>query len=187
MTVVFGMPLLAIPLGWDAPASGRRPAAPLGHSSSASTWENEAVETDGEEGNAGERPADSSSHVTSLERGAAGAVSQRKRSGWGNSSRAHPRGKWGDSPESVELAQLALSLSLQQRLEELGAEYLVVERLEVSGLYRCVCLVDVPGTAYQRPFEAADILPERAVHRVLEELATWRLAMIGLETRNPEN
>ena len=136
--VVFGMPLLAIPLGWDVPASGERFAPPRQY------------EESGEE-----RPR--------------GVVDGER-----------------DGVESVELAQLALSSSLQRRLEELGAEYLVVERLEVSGLYRCVCLVDVPGTAYRRPFEAADIQPERALQRVLDELTAWRLAMHGLTAGGSE-
>ncbi len=128
--VVFGMPLLAIPLGWEAPVSEDRSAPPL--------------------------PDEDPSEL--VVRGGGGYLS---------------------GGESVELAQLALSSSLQRRLEELGAEYLVVERLEVSGLYRCVCLVDVPGTNYRRPFEAADIQPERALQRVLDELTAWRWAMHG--------
>lgn len=130
--VVFGMPLLAIPLGWEAPVSEDRSAPPL--------------------------PDEDPSEL--VVRGGDGS--------------------YIGGIESVELAQLALSSSLQRRLEELGAEYLVVERLEVSGLYRCVCLVDVPGTNYRRPFEAADIQPERALQRVFDELTAWRWAMHGL-------
>lgn len=62
-----------------------------------------------------------------------------------------------------------------ERLATLGAGYLVVEQLEHSGLYRCLCLVDVPGTAFQRPFEAEDLEPERALARVLEEVEHWAL------------
>lgn len=85
-------------------------------------------------------------------------------------------------------AATKLSPSDQQRLQELGATYLVVEHLEHSGLFRCLCLVQVPGTGLERPFEAEDLMAERALHRVLVEVEHWALARQSAVTasRHPE-
>ncbi len=81
-------------------------------------------------------------------------------------------------PANATSTQVAVDLAPQaeQRLRELGASYLMVEQLEPSGLYRCLCLVDVPGTVYQRPFEAEDLVPEQALRRVLSEVEHWAVA-----------
>ena len=76
-------------------------------------------------------------------------------------------------------AALSLTDELRQRLVALGAAYLMVEQLPDSGLYRCLCLVDVPGTTYQRPFQADDLAADRALQRVLAELEHWTRTQAG--------
>jgi hypothetical protein len=71
---------------------------------------------------------------------------------------------------------------IRQRLEELGAEYVVVDALEGGGGYRCHCrmLVD-PRSRFTRPFEAIGADPLLITEQVLREVETWRSA--GLENR----
>src|SRR5690606_37311356 len=55
----------------------------------------------------------------------------------------------GSPPDAAAAPPLEITADLQQQLELMGARHLVVERLGDSGLYRCICLADVPGTTYQ--------------------------------------
>jgi hypothetical protein len=165
--VVLGMPFLALPDARRTLAAWQRPG---GHS----TWESSRSRIGWEpdwQGEADEIAAPQKQVSAST------AWDARRASATRESSPPSPDRMRPWEADREGRVELALSVSLQRRLEELGAEYLMVERLEVSGLYRCVCLVDVPGTGYQRPFEAADLLPERAVQRVLDELQSWRLAV----------
>jgi hypothetical protein len=165
-TVVLGMPLLAVPQAQRSLTHWQRPKPRSVVHRHTPNGEILAVGSGDPERAAWVGPKNGAEH----------SVSMRAKTGLsGNATARVGTGGWEFGGDSV--VKLTLSSSLQQRLERLGAQYLVVERLEVSGLYRCVCLVDVPGTSYQRPFEAADLLPEKAVQRVLGELETWRLAM----------
>lgn len=63
----------------------------------------------------------------------------------------------------------------QKRFQQLGVEYLVLEKLAGdSSKYRFHCRMAVPGSsAYARPFEAHDADPHRAMQHVLTEVERW--------------
>jgi len=65
---------------------------------------------------------------------------------------------------------------IRQRLEHLGAEYVVVETQD-SGRYRfhCRMLVD-ERTRFTRPFDATSFDPVAAGQQVLRDVEAWRLA-----------
>jgi len=79
-------------------------------------------------------------------------------------------------------ATIARLQQIRQRLEELGAEYLVVDALENGSGYRCHCrmLVD-PRSRFTRPFEASGADPLLVSEQVLRDVETWRTA--GIENR----
>jgi hypothetical protein len=68
---------------------------------------------------------------------------------------------------------------IRQRLEELGADHVIVET-QGSGLYRfqCQMLVD-ERSRYTRPFEASGVDPIGAGERVLEAVENWRAGAIA--------
>jgi hypothetical protein len=65
---------------------------------------------------------------------------------------------------------------IRQRLEQLGAEYVVVETQD-SGRYRfhCRMLVD-ERSRFTRPFDATSFDPVAAGQQVLRDVEAWRLA-----------
>jgi hypothetical protein len=65
---------------------------------------------------------------------------------------------------------------IRQRLEQLGAEYVVVETQD-SGRYRfhCRMLVD-ERTRFTRPFDASSFDAVAAGQQVLREVEAWRQA-----------
>jgi hypothetical protein len=66
---------------------------------------------------------------------------------------------------------------VRRRLEELGAEYVVVETIDGSGQYcfRCRMLVD-QQSRFTRSFEASSPDPVVASQQVLRAVETWRSA-----------
>ncbi len=77
----------------------------------------------------------------------------------------------------ISEATLARLQAIRQRLEDLGADYVVVEALESGGGYRCYCrmLVD-PRSRFTRPFESIAADPLTAAQQALREVEAWRAA-----------
>jgi hypothetical protein len=65
---------------------------------------------------------------------------------------------------------------IRERLEQLGAEYVLVD-MQDSGRFRfhCRMLVD-PRTRYTRPFDATSFDPIAAGQQVLGDVEKWRQA-----------
>jgi hypothetical protein len=84
----------------------------------------------------------------------------------------------------ISEATIARLQEIRQKLENLGADYVVVEALESGGGYRCYCrmLVD-PRSRFTRPFEAIAADPLAAAQQALREVEAWRAAAI--ERREP--
>ncbi len=66
---------------------------------------------------------------------------------------------------------------IRQRLEELGAEYVVVETTDSGGRFRFHCRMNVDANSpFTRPFESVSRDPLAAGEQVLHEVEAWRLA-----------
>ena len=65
--------------------------------------------------------------------------------------------------------------SVQQRLQELGVDYFVLEKSAGDApSYRFHCRIAVPGsTVYARPFEIHNADPLRAMERALADVESW--------------
>ncbi|MCU0877937.1 MAG: hypothetical protein MUF06_09150 [Pirellulaceae bacterium] len=64
---------------------------------------------------------------------------------------------------------------IRDRLEELGAEYLVLETVEGAGQYRFRCDMQIaPASPLTREFSATAADPLAAAESVLAEIADWR-------------
>jgi hypothetical protein len=62
----------------------------------------------------------------------------------------------------------------QQRLQELGADYFVLEKVPHGSSYRFHCRIALPGSAvYARPFEVHDADPLQAMERTLADVENW--------------
>jgi hypothetical protein len=84
------------------------------------------------------------------------------------------------SPESkIDERTIARLHQIRERLEQLGAEYVLVDTQD-SGRYRfhCRVLVD-PRTRYTRPFDATSFDPIAAGEQVLSEVEKWRSAALA--------
>ena len=77
----------------------------------------------------------------------------------------------------IDERAMALLQEVRQRLEGLGAEYIVVETTDGSGqfCFRCRMLVE-PQSRFTRSFEAAAADPVVAARQVLRDVETWRTA-----------
>jgi len=66
--------------------------------------------------------------------------------------------------------------TIQQRLKELGANYMVLEAApQTEQGYRFLCRMPIPGSSvYSRPFEVFDPDPLQAMERVLSSVETWQ-------------
>ena len=66
--------------------------------------------------------------------------------------------------------------NIRQRLEQLGAEYVIVESLS-GGRYRfhCRMLID-ERSRFTKPFESASFDPVAAGEQVLQSVESWRIA-----------
>ena len=65
--------------------------------------------------------------------------------------------------------------AVQQRLQELGVDYFVLEKsLDAAPSYRFHCRIAVPGShVYARPFEVQDADPLQAMERALADVESW--------------
>jgi hypothetical protein len=80
-------------------------------------------------------------------------------------------------PTRVTEHTIARLQQIRQRLEDLGAEYVVVETTGDGGRYRFFCrmLVD-QRSRFTRPFESSAFDPLAAGEQVLKDVETWRSA-----------
>lgn len=72
---------------------------------------------------------------------------------------------------------------VRQKLEELGAQYVVLEEIDAGQRYRFSVQMQVsPRQPQVRPFEAVAADPVAAARTVLADVESWRMA--GLPTQN---
>jgi hypothetical protein len=78
-------------------------------------------------------------------------------------------------PAQIDERTISRLQQIRQRLEQMGAEYVVVETLESTGRYRfhARMLID-ERSRFTRPFEATSPDPVAAGEQVLREVETWR-------------
>ena len=90
-------------------------------------------------------------------------------------------------PETkIDERVIARLQQVRQRLEELGAEYVMAETVDNGARYRfhCRMLVD-ERSRFTRPFEATLFDPVAAADQVLREVETWRTAARDGTLRTP--
>jgi hypothetical protein len=87
-----------------------------------------------------------------------------------------PTASGSTEPAPLDERTMERLQQIRQRLEQLGAEYVVVETQD-SGRYRfhCRMLVD-ERSRFTRPFDASSFDPIAAGQQVLREVEAWRLA-----------
>lgn len=74
-------------------------------------------------------------------------------------------------------------LRWQQKLEQLGAKYVVVELKEDH--YQCRCLMPLsPDSVYEKAFAADDLDPARAMQAVMEQVKIWQTHQAGRSDQN---
>lgn len=82
-----------------------------------------------------------------------------------------------ESDVQIDEATVARLQQIRQRLEELGADYVIVETTDVSGRFRFYCRMIVEAQSrFTRPFEAISADPLAAGEQVLKDVEAWRLA-----------
>jgi hypothetical protein len=82
------------------------------------------------------------------------------------------------SPDTkIDERVIARLQQVRQRLEDLGAEYVMAETVDGGSRYRfhCRMLVD-ERSRFTRPFEATSFDPVTAADQVLREVESWRTA-----------
>jgi hypothetical protein len=73
---------------------------------------------------------------------------------------------------------------IRAELEQLGADYMILETTDAGANYRFHCDVRLdPATRYTRPFEAVSPEPLAAAERVLAEVSAWRTAARAADLR----
>lgn len=90
---------------------------------------------------------------------------------------AHVAQSPDDAFAAIDDATLARLHAIRGRLEQLGADYVVVETTDGSGRYRfhCRMLLD-RESQFTRPFEAIGADPLAAGEAVLRDVEAWRTA-----------
>lgn len=79
---------------------------------------------------------------------------------------------------------LARLQQIRGRLEEMGADYVIVETTDGPHAYRFHCRMVVdPNSPFTRPFDATADDPLAAGEQVLREVEAWRMAAVGRLTR----
>ena len=79
------------------------------------------------------------------------------------------------SPAAFNRPHIDRFTHIQNRLQELGATYYLLETLGTQGSYRFYCRMAVGGNAtFIKWFEATDPDPLTAMTKVLDEAETWR-------------
>lgn len=82
-----------------------------------------------------------------------------------------------------QLEPRAYVQQVRQKLEELGAQYVVLEEIDAGQRYRFSAQMQVsPRQPQVRPFEAVAADPVAAARTVLADVETWRMA--SLPTQN---
>lgn len=90
----------------------------------------------------------------------------------------------GGSDVPIDEATIARLQRIRERLEELGADYVIVETTDVSGRYRFHCRMIVEDQSpFTRPFEAVSADPLAAGEQVLQDVESWRLAAVDRRSR----
>ena len=86
---------------------------------------------------------------------------------------------------SVEIRETMISQvqQIRERLELLGAKYILLETADGSGQFRFHCQMLLENSAYTRDFEATGPDPLMAAQTVLREVETWRTAARPAATR----
>jgi hypothetical protein len=81
-----------------------------------------------------------------------------------------------DEEVQIDEQTIAQLQKVRTRLEELGADYVIVETTDFGGQFRfhCRMLVDA-NSPFKRPFEAISRDPLAAGQQVLREVEAWRL------------
>lgn len=84
----------------------------------------------------------------------------------------------------IDAATIARLQQIRQRLEQLGAEYVVVDTPESGSGYRCHCrmLID-PRSRFTQPFEALGNDPLAISEQVLRDVEQWRSAAVENRAR----
>jgi hypothetical protein len=89
---------------------------------------------------------------------------------------SEPAGSLAPEPKIDERVIVRLQ-QVRQRLEELGAEYVIAETVNGGARYRFHCRILVDARSrFTRPFEATSFDPVAAADQVLKEVETWRSA-----------
>jgi hypothetical protein len=102
--------------------------------------------------------------------------------GFANNNSIPPEKAAPETP--IDQATLDRLEQIRSRLEQLGAQYVLVEASDDAQSYRCHCqmLVDAQSN-YTRPFEVKSAEPLEAAERVLREVEQWRLSAGAATTR----
>jgi hypothetical protein len=78
-------------------------------------------------------------------------------------------------PAPIDATTIERLQAIRQRLEELGADYVIVETTDGSGLYRFHCRMLVEDQSrLTKPFESIDPDPLAAGEAVLRQVESWR-------------
>lgn len=84
-----------------------------------------------------------------------------------------------DDPQAANLEPLAYVRQVRQKLEELGAQYVVLEELDAGQRYRFAVQMQVsPRQPQVQPFEAIAADPALAARTVLADVESWRTAAL---------
>lgn len=93
-------------------------------------------------------------------------------------------GTTSEAAAVLDNATAARLARIRSELEMLGAEYILLETTDGSGIYRFHCQMPVSDEApYTREFEATAAEPLTAAERVLGEVSAWRTVSQGQKLR----
>jgi hypothetical protein len=88
-----------------------------------------------------------------------------------------------NDPNGAPLETLAYVQQVRQKLEDLGAQYVVLEELDAGQRYRFAVRMQVsPRQPQVQPFEAVASDPAAAARTVLADVESWRTAALSPAT-----
>lgn len=94
-----------------------------------------------------------------------------------------PSDPTADPAANPQLEPFAYVQQVRQKLEQLGAQYVVLEELDAGQRYRFSVQMQVsPRMPQVRPFEAVAADPVVAARSVLADVETWRTASLPTNT-----